>query len=172
MATPQTLRILKTELDTDPLVRGYAGMTHLQAANDLNAKSRSGQAGVDQLRTYFLLERRARMFLYGRLEVVANSAIGTDPLAEAVPLTLEHVISAKTMLNILNPTSGFSLDLSDTRFDALLNDLSGGAGGCKVIGPSDKTAIQAFSTNVRSRGEELGIGRVEEGEVQFVRGGA
>ena len=170
MDTPQSLTILKTELTTDPLVRGYAGMTHAQAANDLNAKSRPGQAGVDQLRTYFLLERRAGMFLYGRLEVVANSAIGADPLAEAVPLTLEHIISAKTMLNILNPTSGFSLDLSDTRFDALLNDLAGGA-GCKVIGHSDKTAIQAFSTNVRSRGEELGIGHVEEGEVQFVRGG-
>jgi len=163
-----SLAILKTEVLTDPLVRGYAGMTDAQVAADMNLLNRPGQTTVEQLRTYFLLERKAGMFLYGRLHTVAQSAVNDDPIGETTPLTLEHITSAQTMCNILNPTSGFSLDLADSRFDALLNDLAGGQ-GAKVIGAADKTAIQAFSLNTISRGEELNIGKVKKSQVAFVR---
>ena len=35
------LQILKTELDSDPLARGYASMTDAQAADSLNAVNRT-----------------------------------------------------------------------------------------------------------------------------------
>lgn len=163
-----TLAILKTEVLTDPLARGYAGLSDADVASDMNIKNRPGNSTVEQLRTYFLLERKAGMFLYGRLHIVATSAVGDDPIEEAAVLTLEHITSAATMCNILNPTSGFELDLADSRFDAMLNDLAGGQ-GAKVLGAGDKTAIQGLSLNSTSRGRELNIGKVKASNVQFVR---
>lgn len=163
------LAILKTEESTDPLIRGYVGMTNKEVAVDMNIVNRPGESTVSQLRKYFLLERKGGAFLYGRLHVVAGSAVNDDPLGETTPLTFVHITSALTMCNILNEAQGeFGLDLADSRFDALLNDLAAGQ-GCKVIAPTDKTAIQAFSVNVISRGQELRIGTVSEGDVEHVR---
>jgi hypothetical protein len=167
MATPDGFIRLQEELTTDPLVVGYAGMTDIQVSASLRAQTRPGPSTVDQLRAYFLLEKRSGVPLYGRLALVARSNVGDDPIGEATVLTLDHIASALTMINILNPVSNFSLDLADSRFDAILNALAAG-NGAKVIGPADKTAIQAFSTNSLSRAQELNIPS-SEGEIAFVR---
>lgn len=166
----QALNRLRDELNNDPLVppRGYSDMTDLQVSTDLQLVNRPGPGTVEQLRNYFLLERKGSgEFLYGRLATVAKSSVGDDPIGEATVLTLEHTTAAITMINILNPVSGFILDLNDTRFDALLNDLGGGQ-GCKVITGADKTAIQNMSLNARSRSQELSIPS-SEGDVNYAR---
>lgn len=164
MSRPQALERLKTEVDKPT----YSGMTAAQVLDALSVKDQPGVASLDDLRTYMLMERKGLMFLYGRVELVAQSAVGDDPIGESTPLTLEHICAAKTMLNILNPTSGFALDYADSRFDALLNDLAGG--GCKAIGPADKTAIQALSLNRMSLSEKLQLNEVlDEGSILYVR---
>lgn len=40
------LQVLKTELTTDPLLRGYAAMTNIQAADSLNADNRPIERGI------------------------------------------------------------------------------------------------------------------------------
>ena len=141
------------ELTVNPLSRAAYSGSDQASTDDLNTKYRPGLGTVEDLRAYFLLERKSSQFLYGRLALVAKANVGEDPLGEGV-LTLEHITSALTMLNILNPVSDFSLDLSDDRFESLLDDLAGGS-GAKVINPGDKTAILAFSLNQISRAEEL-----------------
>lgn len=138
------------------------------AAGELNAINRPAVAGITALRNYFLLERKGSMALMGRLEFVAGSAVGAvDPLGDVVTLGLAHITAAKTLLNILNAASDFSLDLNDSRFGALLDDLA--AAGAKVIAPADKTALLALSTNQQSRASEIGVSFVKAGHVLEAR---
>lgn len=164
-----SLQDLRTELDDDPLVRGYSGMDDAAAAVDINdIFYRPAVASIETLRNYFLLERKNSMALMGRLKIVSDSAVGADPLGDTLSLTLEHITAATTMFLIVTPSSVFSLDLNDSRFDQLLNYLAGGS-GAKVISPGDKTAIQALSENQQTRANELGLGRVREGTVAQAR---
>ena len=75
MATPDGFIRLQEELTTDPLVVGYAGMTDIQVSASLRAQTRPGPSTVDQLRAYFLLEKRSGVPLYGRLALVARSNV-------------------------------------------------------------------------------------------------
>ena len=164
-----SLQDLRTELDDDPLARGYSGMDDAAAAFDIGEIFyRPAVASIETLRNYFLLERKNSMPLIGRLEIVANSTVGADPLGDTVSLTLEQITAATTMFLIVTPSSEFSLNLNDSRFDSLLNDLAAGS-GAKVISPGDKTAIQALSDNQQTRASELGLGNVREGTVAQAR---
>ena len=159
---------LKIELDTDPLARGYAGMGDQAAADDINTVYRNAPAALDSIRAFLLLEVNSAQTLFGRIQIVAESAVGDDPIGETVPLTLEHITAAKSMMTILMPASDFSLDTNDSRFGKILSDLAGGT-GCKAINPADKTALEAFSLNQQSRGAEIGVGFVYQGHIEQAR---
>ena len=54
------MSILKTEIDTDPLGRGYSGMTNLEIANDLNVvyctKNKTSMTGSEILNNIVISE--------------------------------------------------------------------------------------------------------------------
>lgn len=158
---------LKAELLAGHPDTGAYNVDDTIAADEINAVNRPAPADINSLRNYFLLERKNSMALMGRLEVIANGSIGADPLGDTVVLALGHITAAKTLLNILNAASSFSLDLNDARFGTLLNDIA--ATGAKVIAPADKTILLGLSTNQISRADELGLGRVRTGEVERAR---
>lgn len=84
MATRE--EIIKQEIDTDPLSRGYAGMTDKQVTDDMNTIYRSAPGGVDAMITYMVTENNRTnnggdtlaTNIMGRLERVATSPIGAD----------------------------------------------------------------------------------------------
>ena len=162
------IALLATELSTDPLVRGYSGMSDAAAAVSLNGIDREGAASADAIRSYCLLEKKGGMSLLGRISVIAESAVASDPFGDGISVTLEHITNARAMLHIMENASNFSLNLNDSRFDVIVNDMAAGT-GCKAIQPADKTAIQALSQNLQSRATELGIGFVRPGDVQQAR---
>lgn len=164
---------LQTELVAGHPDTGTYNADNTLATAELNAVNRPAPASLSAIQRYFLLERKGSnggVALFGRLVMVADSAVGTvDPLGDSVTMTLDHITAAKTMLEILRPGSGFSLDLNDIRFTAILDDLA--ASGAKVIAPADKTALIAFSNNQQSRTIELnlGVSVVKVGHVERAR---
>lgn len=50
-------QILKTEIDTDPLTRGYSGMTDQQVANSMNAKNRDNWVPLSSAQIFEAINR-------------------------------------------------------------------------------------------------------------------
>lgn len=159
---------LKDELTVDPLGRGYSGMSDQQVVDDLALVNRNAPAAAETIRSYCLLEEKGGTNIWGRIQIVAESSVGDDPIGESVVLTLDHIAAAKAFMEAIANSSSFSFDLSDTRFDRILSSLAAGQ-GCKAIAAADKTAIQNFSINQQSRATELGLGTVRVGTVQQAR---
>lgn len=168
------IQILKDELTTDPLSRGYAAMTDQQAIDSLNALDRNAPTDKNIILQYMLLERYRTNsgadtkvnYLYGRLQMVCDANVGDDVFGSTTNiLTQDQKASALTFIRLLGSDSGFALDLLDSRFTNMLTDIR----NAEVFGPVDKNAIQAFSQNKQSRALELGIGRVRLGDVEFAR---
>ena len=172
---------LKSEIDTDPLARGYAGMTDQQVADDMNLFNRDAPATSQAILQYLTLERFRQGSLYGRLMMVAlsrpvrdgasNWSIPPVPLGVSdadIAITQEHIAAANAILRYADVDVATTVTLLDTRFDALLDDI--GPTGCEAIGANDKTALQALSQNQQSRAMELGIGgHIKESDVAFAR---
>lgn len=159
---------LKAELDAGHPISGPYNADDATAAAELNVLNRAAKAAIAAMRDYFLLERKGGVPLMGRLEIVATEPVGTvDSLGDGVTTTLAHKTAAMTLLRILNPSSDFAIDVNDSRFIALLDDLA--ATGAKVIAPADKTALEAMSNNKQSRGAELGFGKVGHADVEDAR---
>lgn len=161
--------ILIEEFTNDPLARGYtlsrsapSALTDLQIRDSLIVIDRDAEASKGAILQYMLMERfrtnsgadLTQMFLYGRLGLVVVAAVGTDVFGSTTnSLTLDQKGSAITFTRMLGPDSEFILDLLDSRFDSLLNDIR----NAEIFGPPDKTAIQALSQNQQSRARELGL---------------
>jgi hypothetical protein len=124
------------------------------ATDELNAFNRNAEAGVLAIKEYFILERKLDQTLWGRMQIVAESAVGEDPLAEGVPLTNDHITACMSLSTIM--VTEFAIDTTDTRFDDLLTFI--GAQGAKVIQPADVTNLRALSVNTQSRAMEQNLG--------------
>ena len=83
--------ILATEVSTDPLTRGYIGMTDIQVANDINTFYRPAEGGIDGMVRYLAThdnrtneggDTNASLIL-GRLETAARADPYTDPFERA-----------------------------------------------------------------------------------------
>ncbi len=125
--------ILKTEIDTDPLVRGYDGMTDAEVVTSMNT--------VDRTTNKESLTGSEVMNAIDKAEFTALSATN-----KAMVWNIVHI-------GIVNPF-GIEADL--------MIDLFGG-------GSTTITTLAALRLNNVTRGEELGIGRVREGNVQEAR---
>jgi hypothetical protein len=86
--------------------------------------------------------------------------------ADIVP-SQEQVAAASALMRYVDTDTEVALSLLDSRIDNILNDL--GPLGAGAIGAVDKTAIQGFSQNRQSRVQELNIGFVRVGDVEFAR---
>jgi len=125
---------LKTEIDTDPLARGYSGMTDAEVVVSLNDT-------IDR-------------------EVNKDSLTGTEILnsfvkADFLALTDVKKQAAWNVIHMgtINP---FGVE-ADVLIDAF------GAGSATII------ALAALRKDTVSRANELGIGKVREGNVKEVR---
>lgn len=155
--------VIATELQTDPLTRGYATMDDAAAAASLNAVDRPTDASLGDVMTYLVLESKDGCSLYGRIAVVAESAVGDSPLGAA--LTLAEVCAAKAIVASLAPGSGAVADALGTGMQSLITLMvSAGA-----IDAANGTAIQAMAENQQSRGQEIGAGNVAVGHVAMAR---
>ena len=124
---------LKTEIDTDPLARGYSGMTDVEVATNLNVVDRTT----------------------GKSTMEATSVLNAIDKAEYTALTAANKALVWNVLHIgtINPF-GIEADL--------FVDVFGG-------GSTTITTLAALRLNNVSRGVELGIGNVREGNVQEAR---
>lgn len=168
---------LRSELDTDPLTRGYSAMDDAAAAADLNTLYRDAPPDEGALLQYVTLERFRTGNLYGRIKMVAETTtlragnsweLPPMPLGvggvDVVP-TYDQVQSAAAFMRFLETDTVFAVSLIDSRADTILSDLV----AVGAMGGGDKTAIQALSQNQQSRATELFGVPVNIGDVQNAR---
>jgi len=171
------IQLIKTEIDDDPLSRGYSGMTDQQVTDSLNTQDRPlATAVVVAMKQYVFLERHrdntgtdtTPLFIYGRLRMVMEGNL-LDGIFGAIPiinLTADHKASAFAFDKILEQDDEtFFLNFNDSRFEQILDDLVSG----NVISDNDKTNIMELTDNQQTRGQEIGAGRVRVGNVTEAR---
>ena len=147
---------LATELSTDPLVRGYAGMTDVEAAADLNTTYRTRYRALttrDMLRWGFAREGLSK------LRDAADKAGAYTAITD--------VNRAKAIASYSIMTAGIegSLDVGDPEIDAML-DLLVATG---IFVAQDKADLLARATESISRATELGLGEIHVGHIEMAR---
>jgi len=169
---------IKAEIDTDPLTRGYAGMTDAQVAADLMTAYREGPGSATAIRQYLSHETSRSndgsdtvvTFIIQRLAQVAAMTPTTDGSDQTDPfggttLITNKMISAAVALQSIAVDNEFETPHSDSRLDTILSLLV----SATVFKSADKTAILALTENTMTRAAELGLGKVEQGHVEESR---
>ena len=180
--------IIKSEIDTDPLVRGYSGMTDAQVADDMNTLYRPGVAENGALSTY-LFKETARDHanetdatpIYGRLcrvictyNLEGDAAFGKQifeaqqtPTSAFSNLNPRGLDACQTLLALANQDLLGELvqDMSETKFTDLLDWVADSG----VMKPGDVSNIVALSNNRQSRAAELGLTDISVSEVRRAR---
>ncbi len=135
------IQALKTELTTDPLGRGYAGMGDQAAADSLNTVDR----------------QRNKTSITG--DEIFNAADG----AELAALANGAAGPQRKFQMFLALCGRDSVDPFGTANVALIQEIFGG-------GSATITALAALRTEPVSRGVEIGFGTVGSGDVSEARG--
>jgi hypothetical protein len=130
---------IKTELDTDPLVRGYAGMDAVQAANSLN------NTGSPDGRT-----------------VIKDRISGADAFAATIDTEFDALTPAdRTEWLQICAISELEPHNAKPAASTVIRLFGGGSGTV--------TALQSLREEVISRGQEIGVGLVVPGDVENAR---
>ena len=144
------ITILKTEIQNDPLAKGYSSMSDQEIVDSINLKNRSKFVEISSQ------ELLAWSANNGRLAKIKNAINnGADDVVKSLA-------EAAYLLITRDDTS---LDLNLTDRVAMLDALVSYA----VLIPDDKTSLQALATVSISRAEELDIGLVRTGDVLQAR---
>lgn len=144
------ITILKTEIQNDPLAKGYSSMSDQEIVDSINLKNRSKFVEISSQ------ELLAWSANNGRLAKIKNAINnGADDVVKSLA-------EAAYLLITRDDTS---LDLNLTDRVAMLDALVSYA----VLIPDDKTSLQALATVSISRAEELDIGLVRAGDVLQAR---
>ena len=140
------IAILKSEIDSDPLGRGYSGMDDTAVAVDVNTAYRTKKKPISSA------ELLAWSASDARLQNIKNAAENgaTDDLK-----------SLAQAAYLIVTRDGTTLDLNLADRVAMLDSLV--AAG--VLTAADRTSLDALATVSISRAEELAIGRVRAGDV-------
>ena len=140
------IAILKSEIDSDPLGRGYSGMDDTAVAVDVNTAYRTKKKPISSA------ELLAWSASDARLQNIKNAAENgaTDDLK-----------SLAQAAYLIVTRDGTTLDLNLADRVAMLDSLV--AAG--VLTAADRTSLDALATVSISRAEELSIGRVRPGDV-------
>jgi len=185
--TPAGLAILASEISLDPLTRVYSGMTDAQIAVDINTEYRDAARDLGALIDYLVSTRAHTNIgqdtnlsnvtpstILGRLIHVAEldvleAALPVDPFgvgadAKRVDSTRE-LHSAKAFWGMIRAGHLSAALFTDTEQGDILNDLI----NCGIMNTANRDAIIALSQNQISRGVELGIGVVQEGDVTYAK---
>ena len=169
------LQALKTEINTDPLTRGYSGMTDLQIADDLNDEYRPvDSVPIERILKFLLLDNTYKIddgtdmqdrSIWQRMkEVVSLAATPTEALANpwgsASLGNITEIRQIKTHqlyeFFTLSAQGGLAVDLTDSNFKVYLS----GAQSAGCMSEAQETAFLALGNDLQSRGHELGIGHV------------
>lgn len=179
------IEILKTELTTDPLVRGYAAMNNHEATDDLNLFNRPAQVTIEVVLKFLNLDNvhstdgsdTQDRSLWLRLKDVAALYDPNQASAVANPwgatttgvpnITEIRVIKSLELLEhfTLAAQGGLALDLTDSNFAVYL----AGAQTAGVMSTTQETALLALADNLETRGREIGFGTVKAGHVAEAR---
>ena len=157
---------LKAELDAGHPTTGAYNVDDTLAAAELNAENRPKEGGTERMLNYCVKNRSRTnngadtvpLPLFGRLQLVADAAIGADPFGTTVAanqVTREMKTWAITFIDILRSPTLLTLDFIDTEIDIGYTAL--GPGNAVVWKDPDITALKAFSQNQISRAEEIGL---------------
>jgi len=143
--------ILKEEIDSDPLGRGYASMTNAEVTISLNTVDRT------RLETLSMQELR---------EWTAENARGFNIMSGITNVALtDQVRNLCYVADKLIGTDDGQLSPGNALHVDMINDLV----AASVISNADRTALVTKATKSLSRATELGIGQVKEGHVQEAR---
>ena len=144
------IAILKSEIDSDPLGRGYSGMDDTAVAVDVNTAYRTKKEPISSA------ELLAWSASDARLQNIKNAAENgaTDDLK-----------SLAQAAYLIVTRDGTTLDLNLADRVAMLDSLV--AAG--VLTAADRTSLDALATVSISRADELGLGSVKAGTVQQAR---
>jgi len=144
------IAIIKSEIDSDPLGRGYSGMDDTAVAVDLNTAYRTKKEPISSA------ELLAWSASDARLQNIKNAAENgaTDDLK-----------SLAQAAYLIVTRDGTTLDLNLADRVAMLDSLV--AAG--VLTDADRTSLDALATVSISRAEELALGLVRAGTVQQAR---
>ena len=143
--------ILKEEIDSDPLGRGYDSMTNAEVTISLNTVNRT------RLETLSMQELR---------EWTAENARGFNIMSGITNVALTDQV--RNLCYVADKLIG----TDDGQFspgNALYVDMINNLVAANVISNADRTALVTKATKSLSRATELGIGQVKEGHVQEAR---
>ena len=174
--------IIKTEIDTDPLTRGYSAMTDLQVADDMNLQNRPDTVSIEDIVKFLLLDNvyqtdgsdtQDRAIWQRMKEVVALAVTPSTSVANPWGSTaignVTEIRQIKTHQLVefftLSAQGNLRIDLTDSNFQVYV----AGAQSAGCMSTAQETAFLALSDNLKSRGEELEVGRVKEGHVGEAR---
>ena len=147
-----SLAILRTELTTDPLGLGYAGMTDQQCLNSLLTKTRTRQR---TLTTTDLLEWSGTSLRFDKIKVASNGS------------TQNAARNLSGIMFVLLNAPGVNLDMNRSASLALVDGLVNQG----VLVAADKTALVAAATESINRFAELGIPEYQLGDITRARTG-
>lgn len=144
------IAILKSEIEGDPLGRGYSGMNDAAVAVDINTAYRTKKEPISSA------ELLAWSASDSRLQNIKNAAENgaTDDLK-----------SLAQAAYLIVTRDGTTLDLNLADRVAMLDALV----AASVLTSDDRTSLDALATVSISRAAELKIGQVRAGTVQQAR---
>lgn len=143
------------------------------AADQINAKNLDAPADPLALLNYCVMNDFRGEPIYGRIALVADSAVGAllplDDAEVGITMTIKHIAAAKTFLRFMEPDVQASDALTSAGWDNILNALAGGALNAQCMGPTNKTDIQNLSKDKQSHAQKEGLGVVEPGHILEAR---
>lgn len=140
---------IKTEINDDPLTRGYLGMDDAAVAVSFNVVNRTGVISRQEL-----FSELATDDSFGdvyELSLGSSSAPGYHQAAQ--------------LMFMLNDVENSSLDIRSTP----LNTIFSGLTSASVISVQKENNILRLNDNKRSRGDELKVGTVRTGDITVAR---
>ncbi len=176
------IAILKTEIDTDPLTRGYDVMSDLEVAGDMNLVNRAGDVTIADILKFLMLDNIynldtgddtqdrsiwQRMKEVAAITIPASGSVANPWGATAATITEIRLIKTQQLVDFftLSAQGALPFDISDSNFQSYLAGAQ--AAGC--MSTDQETALLALADDLQSRGQELGLGTVYEGNVQEAR---
>ena len=145
---------LSDELANDPLVRGYAGMTDVQATDDLNTEYRDVNYPILLDAVNYAIRENGRW---------------TDFSERAELQTVVGTYDNQSMKEFMDMFSGFTslpeVDMQAAYMDGLIDAMvaEGSMGGAVA------TALKAFGVRTVSRAVELELGVLRVGDIEYAR---
>lgn len=142
---------LIAELESDPLARGYSGMSAAEVVVSLNTKDRV------QVRDVYANERTI-------LAAFANPADGEAVLQKLEAAAESNALVARAV-KWLQPAQG-GINLGDPSTRAILDALQ----AANVLTETEVATVKSIAEQAISRATEIGHGEAHEGDVAAAKG--